>query len=549
MSELERKLKDFRNFVYLAWDHLGLPEPTPVQLDIAQYLQKGPRRRVVQAFRGVGKSWLTSAYAVFRLLHDPRINILVVSASKQRADDFSTFTLRLINEIPICQHLKPREDQRNSKIAFDVGPAPASQAPSVVSKGITSQITGSRADLIIADDVESLNNSATFLMRDKLGSSIAEFEAVLKPGGEILFLGTPQTEQSIYHGLHEKGYDTRIWPARFPEERLKTAFGSKLAPMLSEGTAGDPTDPRRFGAIDLMEREASYGRTGFALQFMLDSTLSDADRYPLKLSDLIVLGLNAENAPEKPIWAANLSNVVKDVPCVGFNGDRYYGPMDIHGKWIPYEGGIMAIDPSGRGDNETAYAVVKMLNGFLYVTAEGGLKGGYGEDTMSKLVSIAKSQGVSLILVESNFGDGMFSELLKPYLGKTYPCTVEEVRHNIQKERRIIDTLEPVMNQHRLVIDSGVIREDYESTKKYATEKSLQYSLMWQMSRITRAKGALAYDDRLDVLSMAVGFWVERMAQDVNRKMAQRKSDMLDQELERFMEHAVGRKPRGTTWM
>lgn len=549
MSELERKLKDFRNFVYLAWDHLGLPEPTPVQLDIAQYLQKGPRRRVVQAFRGVGKSWLTSAYAVFRLLHDPKINILVVSASKQRADDFSTFTLRLINEIPICQHLKPREDQRNSKIAFDVGPAPASQAPSVVSKGITSQITGSRADLIIADDVESLNNSATFLMREKLQGSIAEFEAVLKPKGEILFLGTPQTEQSIYHGLHEKGYDTRIWPARYPDERLKTAFGAKLAPMLSEGVAGEATDPRRFNVIDLMEREASYGRTGFALQFMLDSTLSDADRYPLKLTDLIVLGLNPENAPEKPIWAANVANVVKDIPCVGFNGDRYYGPMDIQGKWIPYEGGVMAIDPSGRGDNETAYAVVKMLNGFLYVTAAGGLKGGYGEETLGRLVQVAKRQSVNRIIVESNFGDGMFSELLKPYLVKSYPCTIEEVRHNIQKERRIIDVMEPVMNQHRLVIDSGVIRDDYESVKQYATEKALQYSLMWQMSRITRAKGALAYDDRLDVLSMAVGFWVEQMAQDANRKMAMRREETLDRELERFMEHAIGRQPRGNTWM
>jgi hypothetical protein len=319
--------------------------------------------------------------------------------------------------------------------------------------------------------------------------------------------------------------------------------------MLVEGKEGEPTDPRRFNAIDLMEREASYGRTGFALQFMLDSTLSDADRYPLKLSDLIVLGLNPENAPEKPIWAANIGNVVKDIPCVGFNGDRYYGPMDIHGKWIPYEGGIMAIDPSGRGDNETAYAVVKMLNGFLYVTAAGGLRGGYDAGTMEQLVRIAKSNAVNKIIVESNFGDGMFSELLKPYLLKQYPCTVEEIRHNIQKERRIVDTLEPVMNQHRLVIDTGVIRNDYESTKQYASEKSLQYSLMWQMSRITRTKGALAYDDRLDVLSMAVGFWVEQMAQDVNRKMAIRKADLLDSELERFMEHAIGRKPRGTTWM
>jgi hypothetical protein len=209
----------------------------------------------------------------------------------------------------------------------------------------------------------------------------------------------------------------------------------------------------------------------------------------------------------------------------------------------------MAIDPSGRGDNETAYAVVKMLNGFLYVTAAGGLKGGYEAGTMERLVTIAKRNAVNRIICESNFGDGMFTELLKPYLVKQYPCTVEEVRHNIQKERRIVDTLEPVMNQHRLVFDTGVIRDDYESTKQYSTEKALHYSLMWQLSRMTRTKGALAYDDRIDVLAMAVGFWVEQMAQDVNRKMAIRKADMLDLELERFMEHAVGRKPRGNTWM
>lgn len=549
MSEAQDKLKDFRNFVCLAWDHLGLPEPTPVQLDIAKYLQKGPRRRVIQAFRGVGKSWLTSAYVVWRLLHDPSLNVLVVSASKQRADDFSTFTLRLINEIPFCQHLKPRDHQRNSKIAFDVGPAPASQAPSVVSKGITSQITGSRGDLIIADDVESLNNSATAVMRDKLLASTAEFEAVLKPGGEVIYLGTPQTEQSIYHGLAEKGYITRVWPARYPEERLRTAFGDKLAPMLRDGVTNKPTDPKRFTELDLMEREASYGRTGFALQFMLDSTLSDADRYPLKINDLMVFGLNPDNAPEKPIWAMNPNNIVKDLPCVGFNGDRFYAPMEIQGKWIPYEGGIMTIDPAGRGGDETSYCVVKMLNGFLYVTACGGLAGGYGEDVMKKLTSIAKNNKVNLILVESNFGDGMFTELLKPYLMREYPCTTEEVRHNIQKERRIIDTLEPVLCQHKLVIDVGVIKNDYESTKAYASEKSLQFSLIWQLSRISRAKGSLHHDDRLDALSMAVGFWVDKMAQDADRKMAIHKDRMLDEELERFMEHAIGRRPQGDTWM
>ena len=245
----------------------------------------------------------------------------------------------------------------------------------------------------------------------------------------------------------------------------------------------------------------------------------------------------------------NPNNIVKDLPCVGFNGDRFYAPMEIQGRWIPYEGGIMAIDPAGRGGDETAYCVVKMLNGFLYVTAAGGIAGGYGEEVMKKLTSVAKNHKVNLILVESNFGDGMFTELLKPYLLREYPCTTEEVRHNIQKERRIIDTLEPVMCQHRLVLDVGVIKNDYESTKAYTSEKALHFSLIWQLSRISRAKGSLYHDDRLDCLSMAVGFWADKMAQDADRKMANFREQAMQKELERFMEHAVGHRPKEDTWM
>ena len=48
----------------------------------------------------------------------------------------------------------------------------------------------------------------------------------------------------------------------------------------------------------------------------------------------------------------------------------------------------MAIDPSGRGDNETAYVVVKMLNGYLYVTAAGGVKGGGADGTPNIPIAI-----------------------------------------------------------------------------------------------------------------------------------------------------------------
>ena len=549
---MSEKLKDFRNFLFLCWDHLNLPDPTPIQYDIAQYIQSGPKRRCVEAFRGVGKSWITSAFVCHQLLLDPTKNILVVSASKQRADDFSTFTLRLIQEMEVLQHLKPRENQRNSKIAFDVGPAPASHAPSVTSKGITSQITGARADLIIADDVESLNNSATQMMRDKLGEQIREFDAVLKPDGNIIYLGTPQTEMSIYANLPERGYDVRIWPGRVPTEKQAQSYGERLASIIEERVseeAGKPTDPRRFDDFDLLEREASYGKNGFALQFMLDTSLSDQDLYPLKLADLIVMSCNPELAPGKPVWASSPDLIINDIPCVGFAGDRYYRPMEIQGEWTPYSGAVMSIDPAGRGADETAFSVVKALGGVLYLVASGGLSGGYSEDVLKALSMIAKEHQVKEILIESNFGDGMFNALLTPILKKVYPCTLSEIRSNVQKEKRILDTLEPVLMQHRLCVDPKVIEKDYTSVQAMGGDRSFQYSLFYQMSRLTRHKGSLTHDDRLDVLAMAVGYWTEQMAQDAKEQMGVRREEKLQLELEKFMDSAVGRKPRSRTWM
>lgn len=555
--DIDPRLKDFRNFLYIVWKHLHLPDPTPIQYDIANKIQNGPKRQVVEAFRGVGKSWITSAFVVHQLLLDPTLNFLVVSASKNRADDFSTFTLRLIQEIPILQHLIPKETQRSSKIAFDVGLAPAAHAPSVKSVGITGQITGSRADVVIADDVESLNNSLTQGMRDRLGETIKEFEAVLKPNGRILFLGTPQTEMSIYNQLPERGYEVQIWPSRYPTTAQMSGYGNRLAPTISKSLeddpslAGKPTDPLRFNEDDLLERELSYGKTGFALQFMLDTRLSDIDRYPLKLSDLIVMAINPELGPSKVVWATSPELAWNDLPCVGLAGDRYYRPMQTIGEWTPYTGSVMAIDPSGRGKDETGYAVVKMLNGQLFLTASGGFREGYKTENLELLANVAKQHKVNYIIVEANFGDGMFSQLLKPVLGKIYPCTIEEVRHSQQKEKRIIDTLEPVLNQHRLIIDAKVIDADYKSTASLASEVKAQYQLFYQLSRLTRDRGSLSRDDRLDALSMAVGYWVEQMARDVDVAVKEAYAEKLEKELDTFMDSIFklqgGKKQ--TTWM
>ena len=554
--EIPSQLKDFKNFLYLVWKQLNLPEPTALQYDVADFMQGEDKRAIIQAFRGCGKSWICSAYVVHQLLLDPSKNILVVSASKTRSDDFSTFTLRLIHEMPLLAHLKPSDKQRFSKISFDVGPAPASHAPSVKSLGISSQLTGSRADIIIADDIEVANNSATQLMREKLSEQVKEFDAILKPEDhcKVLFLGTPQTEDSIYTKLLERGYKTRVWPSEHitPDYNEKTYSGAVAPFCVDAEKEKKTTEPLRFSDIDLQERKISYGSAGYAMQFMLDSRLSDIDKFPLKISDLIVASIDNEVAPERYVWARDPElEWDSSVPNVAFAGERYYRPFKTLGDHIPFTGSVLAVDPAGRGKDETGYAVCKMLNGYLYVPAAGGLSGGYSEQTLTALADLAKEHKVNYIVAESNFGDGMFTELLKPVLNKIYPCSIEEVRHSTQKEKRIIDTLEPVMASHKLVVDPAVIKEDYETIQKYPHESQLKYSLFYQMSRLTRERGAITHDDRLDALSIAVAYWVEQMAQDAQVKMSERKSEMLDAELDKFKDayfKRSGGSPSALTW-
>lgn len=537
---------DFRNFLFFVWKFLGLPEPTPRQYEIAYHLQHGPKRKIVEGFRGIGKSWITAAYVIWRLWNNPQLKFLVVSASKDRSDAFSIFVKRLISEIPFLQHLRPRPEagHRDSNIAFDVGPTKPAQAPSVKSVGIFGQITGSRADEIIADDVEVPGNSGTQDMRDKLLARVLEFEAIIVPDtGQITYLGTPQTEESIYNKLREKGYQAKIWPARYPALDKLHVYQGDLAEsilekvMEDESYCGKPTDPQRFNEIDLMEREAKWGRSGFALQFMLDTSLSDAEKYPLKLSDLIIMPLNPEKAPISIAWGSNPESQLKELPNVGFTGDRFYRPWRVDDKWTEYEGSVLAIDPSGRGADELAYCVIKQLHGYLFTTAFGGLQGGYDDINLLKLAKVAKEHSVNFVVVEANYGDGMFTKLFEPVLARVHPCKIEEVKHSIQKERRIIDTLEPVMNRHRLVIDLDAAKKDILENQDHPN-----YSLFYQMTRLTKERGALRHDDRIDVLSIGVAYWTEYMNRDEKKAEETWRDKQIQKELEVFLRHTVGNR-------
>lgn len=554
-----RLLKEsFQAFLFMVWKELAHPDPSGVQNDIADFLQFGPNRKVIEAFRGCGKSYVTGAFVLWLLYRDPSLNILVVSASKQRADEFSTFCLNLMERASWLSHLKPREDQRSSKVAFDVRGAPkASQFPSVRSAGITGQITGSRADYIIADDIEIPNNSDTEAAREKLEQQVTDFENILKPYdptyvcpvskkpkvSQIIFLGTPQFEASLYNKLPAKGYTLRVWPSRFPGPTEK--YGNTLSPWIIQKQEqdpeliGTPVWPERFSDENLRQRELAQGKSNHALQFMLDTSLSDADKYPLKLEDMIVMDLQPLKGPTEVIWAREKAREL-DLPAVGLPGDRYYGPMVLPEAYTEYEGCVMFVDPSGRGKDETAWAVVAQLHGNLFLLDAGGDKGGYSDELLQKILQRAKRYSVKLIQVEPNMGDGMFARMLMSHRPANYNVTIEDAPWaRVSKEAKIIDTLEPVLNQHRLVVSKELVQRDYDSTLSYPIEEQRQYRLFHQLTRIYRERGALRHDDRLDALAGAVGYFMESEARDQKAAVRSHKEKILEEELKKFMSNKV----------
>ena len=525
-EQLVKAWNDFRYFVFIVWYEIGLPAPTPIQLDMANVLQNPPSDRyIIQGFRGVAKSFLTCAYAVWLLWKNPLLKILITSASKDRADANAIFIRKIINTLDFLECLRlSSEDKltglRDTQNLFDVKGAIPDISPSIKSVGITGQITGTRADVLISDDVEIPPNSATPTQRDKLSEAVKEYDAILKPNGQIIYLGTPQNEASLYNALQERGYLTMIWTVMYPKDKTERDFyGDKLAPYIAnrfdsdpDKYAGRPTEPSRFNEEEIEKRRLSYGKAGFALQFMLNTSLSDYDKYPLKVSDFIVEELDNNETSRKWVWGSSPTLRINDVPCVALRGDYFYMPFSRSPETMAYTGTVMSIDGSGRGSDLTAYAVVKFINGYLCVMDIGGYTEGYEDTTLNALANKAKFWNVNDVVVEANFGDGMLTKLLTPVFNRIYPCGIQEVKHSKQKELRIIDTLEPLLMQHRVILNKSVITQDY---RRY--EVNPLHSLIYQLTRISKERNSLAHDDLLDALAIACHYWIEAMDVDSNK--------------------------------
>lgn len=498
-------LDDFRNHLWACFKYLGLGDPTAAQYAMAEALQAGDKDMQLQAGRGFGKSVITACLASWFLLKDNNATIMVVSATGNKATEFISMTRKILDLVPYCEHMRPGDHTTDNAFAFDLeNRTRIGQDKSCFARGISSQITGSHADFVIGDDIEIEGNCETANAREKLLNKVSEFEQIRNVGGRVIFLGTPQIKDSIYNQL-SSGYPVTKFPAVMPDKNNPSETENVNEWILQSNLEeGDPTQPERFPKDVLLERMAKIGPKLFALHYKLDTTLADFEKFPLRLSDLVVIDVHPDMCPEKVVWAK--SKPMKGVPSFGLSGDMVYEPMWVSDKFIPYAQTIMTVDPSGRGDDETAICIASFANGYVFIHELMGYPGGYEQPILKKIIKKAIEYNVQLIRVEANFGDAMYSQLMIPILKQmSNNIGIEDFKVSGRKETRMLSILEPIMSQHRLIVD-----------RRAACQEENQK----QLTRLFDKKGALKHDDRVDALASTVQFWEGALALDVERIIA-----------------------------
>ena len=547
---LRAEYPSFKTFCYdVITGLMGFP-CSDIQLDIAEYLEFGPKERMLQAQRGQSKTTLSAAYAAWRLIHAPESRILIVSAGSKQAIEISNWIIQIIDNMDELSCLRPDRSagDRASVESYDVhhelkGPE---KSPSIACVGITSNMQGKRADILIADDIESAKNSQTELMRERLVLLTRDFASICS-NGDIIYLGTPQSVDSVYNGLFSRGYSIRIWPGRYPTKEEEPNYGKFLAPLIQKRmekdptlrTGGGPTGDRGknvdsvlpgLSEENLTKKEIDQGAAYFQLQHMLDTRLSDAARFPLKSDKLVFMQISEVTAPLE-IYQQRGPNTLLALPQGFHTSDSYYRAADFGKEHVKFTGCHMAVDPSGKGSDETTYAVTKFSAGRVFLVDFGAVPGGVDKDALDSLTAIAQRWKPNCISIEKNFGDGALASVWKPSLLRVHRCEIEDVWASGQKELRIIDALEPIVGSGRLIVDEGLLKKDVELCEIYPLERRPSYSFFFQLSRITREKKSLKHDDRLDAVAWSAKHWTEKLAQDslkvVNQQRRRAFSDRM----------------------
>lgn len=196
-----KKKLSFEKFL-IQWNKIQEISTPKHHLEIAKWLEnvwKSEKKRgLLMAFRSSGKSTIVGVFCAWLLYQNPNIRILVVAADTVLARKMVRNVKRIIEVNPLLSEICPKKKSEWAAGSFTVVRDRELRDPSMLAVGLLSNATGSRADVIIYDDVEVPKNCDTFQKRQELRERLLEYNFILVPDGMQIFIGTPHTLDTIY---------------------------------------------------------------------------------------------------------------------------------------------------------------------------------------------------------------------------------------------------------------------------------------------------------------------------------------------------------------
>ena len=422
----------------IIWNNLQLQTTPNIHFEMAKWLnvshENNDKYLLLMAFRSSGKSTMVGLFCAWILYSNPNIRILVMAADTSLARKMVRNVKRIIERHPLTKHLRPEKLDQWASDRFTVNRSRELRDPSMMAKGITSNITGSRADIVICDDVEVPNTCDTAEKREDLRERLMEMEYVLVAGGTQLYVGTPHNYYTIYSDeIRKEIGETQIFLNGFSKLKI---------PVLNKDNK--PTWPERYTVKDIERMKNHTGLSKFKSQMMLE---------PVNISEGYL------NPADLNIYEHNLeySESSKET-ILRINGKKI---LSASAWWDPAFG-------SQKGDGSVLACVFTDEEGMYWLHhieyIKNDINSSEDEATAQckKICELVERFYLPSISIEIN-GIGKFlPAILRRELGKSgIVCAVKEISSRTNKDIRILEAFEAVLAARALNVHKSVLKTSF----------------------------------------------------------------------------------------
>lgn len=386
------------------------------------------RRLLLMAFRGSGKSTLVGLFCAWSLYRNPELRILVVAADQMLAGKMVGHVRRIIERHPLCAALIPEGKEAWAADRFTVQRPGALRDPSMLAQGVLGNITGARADIIICDDVEVAGNCDTPGKRAELRERLAETEFILTPGGLILYVGTPHTEESLYRA----------------GDGFLDGYRRLEVPILDAG--GHSAWPERFKDDAIAALRGRVGALHFARQMLLQPVATNAAR----LDPALLLRYAEETEYREANGRAQLWLLGRRMASGGGYWDPAFGRAEGGG-----DGSVLAAtytDDEGR----------HFLHRLAWITQRADLPEDPATQQCRQVAELARELILPVLRVETNGLGRFLPALLRREMARAgVACAVIEQNNRRPKAERILAAFDPLLAARRLHAHESVFRTGF----------------------------------------------------------------------------------------